>query len=197
MIICPNCKQEIDDDSHFCDQCGQALRFCSRCGRVGLGQRCTYCGSEMISAKEREERQMRRNTTTSVATDFMPKAEEMMAAHTTQPGAPKPQPAQIPGLPQLVLYNPALNLRLQGVPGAVIGRRQGIYKQYFAQDQYVSGLHAQLLYNVNTGWSVVDKYSSNGTKLNRQKLQPDVPTQLRNGDILTIANVNLQVSISN
>jgi len=196
MIICPKCKQEIDDDSRYCDQCGQALLFCSRCGRVGLGQRCTYCGSEMISAKERDERRMRRNTTTSVASDFMPRAEDIMAAHTTVQGGGQPAQPQIPGLPQLTLYNPALNLRLQGVPGAVIGRRQGIYKNYFAQDQYVSGLHAQLLYNVNTGWSVVDKHSSNGTKLNRQPLQPDVPAQLHNGDILTIANVNLQVSIS-
>ncbi len=28
MIICPNCKEEIDDESRYCDQCGQALLFC-------------------------------------------------------------------------------------------------------------------------------------------------------------------------
>ena len=44
MIVCPICKEEIDDDSHYCDQCGQALFFCQQCGRVGVGRRCTYCG---------------------------------------------------------------------------------------------------------------------------------------------------------
>ena len=52
MIICPNCKEEIDDDSHYCDQCGQALVYCSNCGRVGVGRRCTHCGGLMVSADE-------------------------------------------------------------------------------------------------------------------------------------------------
>ena len=49
MIVCPICKEEIDDDSHYCDQCGQALFFCQQCGRVGVGRRCTYCGGLMVS----------------------------------------------------------------------------------------------------------------------------------------------------
>jgi hypothetical protein len=42
---------------------------------------------------------------------------------------------------------------------------------------------------------VIDKHSSNGTKLNQHQIQPDVNMTLNNGDILTIANVNLQVII--
>ena len=49
MIICPTCKEEIDNDSHFCDQCGQALLFCDRCGNVGIGRRCTHCGGLMVA----------------------------------------------------------------------------------------------------------------------------------------------------
>ena len=48
MIICPACKEEIDDDSRYCDQCGQTLLFCNQCGRVGLGRRCTHCGGLMM-----------------------------------------------------------------------------------------------------------------------------------------------------
>ena len=48
MIICPTCKEEIDDDSRYCDQCGQALLYCNQCGRVGVGRRCTYCGGLMV-----------------------------------------------------------------------------------------------------------------------------------------------------
>ena len=47
MIICPNCKEEIEEQSFYCDQCGQALMYCSNCGRVGTGRRCTYCGGLM------------------------------------------------------------------------------------------------------------------------------------------------------
>ena len=54
MIICPACREEIEDDSHYCDQCGQALLFCNQCGRVGLGRRCTHCGGLMVSADVRQ-----------------------------------------------------------------------------------------------------------------------------------------------
>ena len=50
MIICPNCKEEIEEDSCYCDQCGHELFYCERCGRVGIGRRCTSCGGMMLSA---------------------------------------------------------------------------------------------------------------------------------------------------
>jgi len=101
-----------------------------------------------------------------------------------------------PNIPQLMLYNDSLNIRIHGINGAIIGRRQGPYTQFFEQNMYVSGVHAQLKFNYGSGWSVADKHSSNGTKLNERMLQPDVEMLLKNGDILTIANVNFQVSIS-
>ena len=94
-----------------------------------------------------------------------------------------------------MLINSSLNIRLQGVNGAVIGRRQGPYAQYFEQNMYVSGVHAQLLYKADSGWCIVDKHSSNGTKLNQHPLQPDVEMSMKSGDIVTIANINLEVNI--
>ena len=66
---------------------------------------------------------------------------------------------------------------------------------FFSNNMYVSGVHAQLLFKQDSGWCVLDKHSSNGTKLNQRDLLPDVPMSVKNGDILTIANVSLQVSI--
>ena len=60
----------------------------------------------------------------------------------------------------------------------------------------MSGAHAQLLYSPDAGWRIVDKHSSNGTKLNDHKLQPDVEMSLKNGDIVVLANVVLKVSIN-
>ena len=100
------------------------------------------------------------------------------------------------GVPSLTLFNPSLDIRMQGVNGAVIGRRQGPYQQMFENNMYISGVHAQLIYKPDSGWCIIDKHSSNGTKLNQRDLLPDVPMSIKSGDIVTLANINLQVSIN-
>ena len=194
MIICPNCKEEIDDDSHYCDQCGQGLLYCEKCGRVGLGRRCTSCGGLMITPDEfLNPAKNKASLSSSVSTGFVSQDFATNRGEKTLPGGGHSRMPQ--GIPQLVLYNDSLNIRFLGINGAVIGRRQGPYAQFFQQNMYVSGVHAQLKYNSISGWRVSDKHSSNGTKLNEHQLQPDVEMSIKNGDILTIANVNLQVSI--
>jgi len=61
---------------------------------------------------------------------------------------------------------------------------------------YISGVHAQLKYSAYSGWCIIDKHSSNGTKLNQHPIQPDVEMSLKNGDIVALANINLQVIIN-
>lgn len=190
MIVCPNCKEDIDDGSRFCDQCGQALLYCNRCGRVGIGRRCTQCGGLMISAHEYQENQAAQ-TAYSSSTGFV----SMQTSQSARPMVDVMPMGVGTGMPMLTLYNSSLNIRFQGINGAVIGRRQGPYQLFFKNNPYVSGVHAQLQYNAGTGWSITDKHSSNGTKLNQHILQPDVEMTLKNGDILTIANVSLQVSV--
>ncbi len=185
MIICPNCKEEIDDSSHYCDQCGHELFYCKNCGRVGMGRRCTHCGGLMASPDAIQQMASGPDRMASGKTDYV---QSTMPSITGGMHAPQ-------GVPILLLINSSLNIRLQGVNGAIIGRRQGPYSQFFEQNMYVSGVHAQLLYKANNGWCVVDKHSSNGTKLNQHPLQPDVEMSLKSGDILTIANINMEVNI--
>ena len=190
MIICPTCKEEIDGDSHFCDQCGQALLYCNQCGHVGVGRRCTRCGGLMVAPGKKDQDP---NSAMSAS----------LQANIT-PGSLRPSSVAGPlvqerpassGVPVLTLANDSLNIRIVGINGAVIGRRKGPYVQFFEQHAYVSGVHAQLKYRAETGWMITDKHSSNGTKVNQRQLQPDVDMTLNNGDILTIANVNLQVIV--
>lgn len=189
MIICPNCKEEIEDDSYYCDQCGQALLFCEHCGRVGKGHRCTHCGGIMISPDKQREIASRTETSSwGSVSNPTPVSISKREVNTDIPQMPD-------GIPQLSLYNGMLNIRIIGYNGAIIGRRQGIYKQFFEKNMYVSGVHAQLMYNAKSGWCIVDKHSSNGTKINQRSIQPDIPMALHNGDILSVANVNLQVVI--
>ena len=109
----------------------------------------------------------------------------------SQPGGT----GRVGGIPVLTLANDSLNIRIVAMNGAIIGRRKGPYTQFFEKHAYVSGVHAQLKYNPETGWCIADKHSSNGTKLNQHILQPDVEMKLNNGDILTVANISLQVII--
>ena len=181
MIICPTCKEEIDDDSRYCDQCGQALLYCNQCGRVGVGRRCTYCGGLMV-VPGKEAQQPENVASVGYATYGSIRPED------SRPGVQG-------GMPVLTLANDSLNIRIVAMNGAIIGRRKGPYTQFFEKYAYVSGVHAQLKFSPETGWCVVDKHSSNGTKLNQRQIQPDVEMTLNNGDVLAIANVNLQVII--
>ena len=99
-------------------------------------------------------------------------------------------------MPRLMLFNDSLGIRIMGINGGVIGRKQGPYVQFFRQQGYVSGVHAQLIFHPDTGWNIVDKDSSNGTKLNDHRLQPEVEMSIKNGDIISIANIVLQVIIN-
>ena len=187
MIICPYCKEEIDPGSHYCDQCGKKMMYCEKCGHVGTGRRCTLCGEMMISAEEIEQR----NQQTTMSEHFsIPLAVSLSKADMSSSLVDMT-------IPTLSLVNRQLNIDIQAVNGAVIGRRQGPYSAMFAQNKYVSGVHAQLFYRKGEGWSIMDKHSSNGTMLNKRKLVPDVGMTLNNGDLVTIANVNLQVIINN
>ena len=183
MIICPTCKEEIDNDSHFCDQCGQALLFCDRCGNVGVGRRCTKCGGLMVAPSNGPG-------------EGVPGMSESLKMEMATSGSVRGNQQNTGnGIPVLTLANDSLNIRIVGINGAIIGRRTGPYSHFFEKYPYVSGTHAQLKYAPNTGWCVVDKHSSNGTKLNQRTIQPDIDMSLNNGDVLTIANINLQVSV--
>lgn len=190
MIICPTCREEIDGDSHFCDQCGQALLYCNQCGNVGIGRRCTRCGGLMVAPSDQ-------NGSNNPAMSASLQAEITQGTQSGNSIAGplvQERPASS-GVPVLTLANDSLNIRIVGINGAVIGRRKGPYTQFFEQHAYVSGVHAQLKYKSGSGWVITDKHSSNGTKVNQRPLQPDVDMALHNGDILTIANVNLQVIV--
>ena len=216
MIICPACKEGIEDDSYFCDQCGQELSFCKQCGHVGLGRRCTRCGGLMVSRHEKAAgpQQPVASVNVNVANIYAGRSAAAGPSVVARPSvvagpsasagpsvAPRPSisiaqagPSHS-SLPALTLANDSLNIRIVAMNGAIIGRRKGPYVQFFEQHSYVSGVHAQLKYKPGSGWCVIDKNSSNGTRVNQRPLEPEVEMTLSNGDILTIANINLQVII--
>lgn len=194
MIICPTCKEEIESDSCFCDQCGQELLFCNQCRRVGVGRRCTYCGGLMVS-KSQQNQVAQKVSPSLMGSQVNTSVTSANGTSVARPLVQQRSPSAPHGIPVLTLANDSLNIRIVGINGAVIGRRKGPYTQFFEQHAYVSGVHAQLKYKPGVGWVITDKHSSNGTKLNQRPLQPDVDMSINNGDIVTIANINLQVIV--
>ena len=165
-MYCPNCKEEIDNDSYFCDQCGQKLSFCSSCGVVGLGRRCTVCGGEM---------KVRADLESVINTTVRPASNEILT----------PTP--------LMLVNDSLNIKILAEHNGILGRRNGKWADLLAPFGYISGTHAQLIYTSSEGWCIVDKNSTNGTTINKQHLTQEVPAHIKDGDIISLANVNFIV----
>lgn len=180
MIVCPKCKADIDDDSIYCDQCGEALAFCSQCGRVGIGKRCSHCGAPMAYPQQ----------------SFVDKEkpEPSLSFHDTLTTAVG-QTTHGNSMPSITLGNVVLGINIVGIDDATIGRREGPYVTLFQSNRYVSGRHAQLHFDKMRGWTIIDKNSSNGTFVNGKKLAPETPMVLANGDTLAIANVSLKVKI--
>ncbi|MDL2213450.1 FHA domain-containing protein, partial [Bacteroides sp. OttesenSCG-928-N06] len=92
---------------------------------------------------------------------------------------------------KLYLVNYPLGIRLEASNNAIIGRRQGPYISVLNSQPYISSKHAVLKCDMGAEWSITDLGSSNGTFLDRVKLVPDIPYQLKPGMKVQLANVEL------
>ena len=50
MTKCPYCREQIPDDSWFCDQCGKELKWCPECRAPKRGTECPACGETLLDA---------------------------------------------------------------------------------------------------------------------------------------------------
>lgn len=165
-MLCPNCKEEIENDSYFCDQCGQKLSFCIECGAVGIGRHCTLCGGEMRPR-----------------CDEAPSAPQQASDTTLRPDSAS----------SIKLTNKQLGISFTVESESVIGRREGPYAESLSQYAYMSGKHAIIQNLPDKGWCITDLNSTNGTKINQKRLAANMPYKIKNGDIVSFANINLIV----
>ena len=88
---CNSCKETIDDDSRYCDQCGEQIMVCSVCGRPGKGKCCIVDGKELVPAGGGA-------STIPAAVSTGAPASTVQPAQPTQPLQPTQAPlsAQIP-----------------------------------------------------------------------------------------------------
>lgn len=166
MAICSQCKEIIDDDSRFCDQCGCLLYVCPNCHIIGKGEgkRCGQCGKLLVAStvafaavhiNDNSQTKLSNNVASSVAI-----------------------PAYLVCIKE--------NLRLPLIDNAIIGRTCGDYVSKLSNKIYISGTHARLNKSGNS-WSITDLNSRNGTEVNGKRCNPTLQFSL--GDIIRIAKV--------
>ena len=158
---CPYCKEVIDDDSWFCDQCGKEIKYCPECHQPKRGTECPACGADLVSAK----------------VYLAPKG-------NTPPPKDVPQSTSSSQETPTLLEGEGFRLTLKE---GVFGRTTGIYPEFSSQI-YISRQHGELRC-VNGQWQIRDLGSHNGTLLNGMKLAAQGWYDLHVGDKLKIATI--------
>jgi FHA domain-containing protein/double zinc ribbon protein len=186
------CSQghENPDGSAFCDECGEPLAAaspaaagvaaasgggvtCATCGAVNAAGEafCTNCGASLTGAP----------------------------AGVGAPSGVAPAPAAGAGHPRLVVQSDNASFDLSGKNEVIIGREDAVSNVYpdvdltphGGEDDGVSRVHAKLLINGGQ-YLIEDQNSTNYTFVNRQKLQPKVPTPIKDGDEIRLGRAILK-----
>jgi hypothetical protein len=194
------CSQghENPDGSAFCDECGEPLTAaasptgvgaaddpmttagtvtCPTCGTVNpAGEAfCTNCGSSLTAAP---------------------------AGVGAPSGVTSTAPAGV-GHPKLVVESDSATFDLSGKTEVLIGREDPVSNIYpdvdltphRGEEDGVSRLHAKILINGGQ-YLLEDENSTNYTFVNRQKLQPKVPTPIKDGDEIRLGRSVLRFHAS-
>lgn len=205
---CAQCHEIIDDDSHYCDQCGAEVRICAGCGKPGKGKRCTGCGGHVLPARERA------NTGAPPAAApqpaMQPATAPVLAARpitAAVPGAvadnisgatrrlPDAAPASTPA-PELRLLNRNIQADIRIEHDTLIGRTTGPHVAIFSRFDQVSSRHCRFSFEAGRGWYVTDLGSTNKTLYNNQVLTPQTPQLLADQGYLKIANIEFFVQLT-
>jgi hypothetical protein len=192
-MICPNkiCKQEIPDDSLYCDQCGIQIMRCSKCGNPGTSKFCGKCGGPMVF-KEAD------TTVSKPASDTPQQAVPKPAGVLQSSAAPQTQAASsatvvmpFPATKKLLFcHSDGWNMEL--ADGDILGRTSGSHTDRLGAIPVISGTHAKITCE-NGIWYITDQKSTNRTYIGGIVAQPGVPVRIKNNDVVQLANVKFIV----
>lgn len=170
MILCHNCLHKEMVGALFCSECGAQLIFDEGIPTSTIKQSSTK--------------------------DFVPTTREPKA----QEAVPQPTPVPPKGKVTLNIVNYDEILELTSFDELTLGRvseGQPVLPDidlspYKAYEAGVSRMHAAIKIG-ETAVSVTDLGSANGTRVNGRKISAHIPHPLRNGDILTLGKLKIQV----
>ena len=185
-MICPSklCKAEILDDSLYCDQCGIKILKCSKCGAIGISKFCGKCGGMMSFTGDFSEslKPMQTNPNPQIATTAAQNKVLQPAVAGTQVIQLEPKEKTL----QLCNTN---GIILNVKDGSILGRTTGEFVQQLGTIPVISSRHAQIS-KKDGKWFITDLHSTNKTYVNNVQLTPDVPTEIKENDVIILANVS-------
>lgn len=192
-LQCPACKQDIDGDSFFCDQCGEQIFICSACGRAGKGKRCIHDGKEMIPAGGSSSSATEHVSQTSNA-PVTPQNINQVKQSPQNISQVQPSPQVQPAAGNKIKLSSQMHgIVIEAQEGDILGRTKGTFAAVLGRFSHISGSHCQIT-KTNGAWSVMDLGSTNGTFCNGSKLTPNSPVPLNSGSNLKLADVEFIVS---
>jgi len=171
MILCPNCQHHEISGALFCSECGAQLVFTER-----LSTQAIY----------------------RTQSDVLPPEQKS----TSKSDFPDPPSSAIDAIISLHILENGQILPLAGRTEFTMGRvaeGQPILPDvdlspYEAYSQGVSRLHAALKILVK-GVVIMDLGSSNGTRVNGQKIMPNVEYPINHGDVFALGKLKIQMLI--
>jgi predicted RNA-binding Zn-ribbon protein involved in translation (DUF1610 family) len=188
-MICPSkiCGQEIPDDSVYCDQCGVKILRCTKCGNPGTGKFCGKCGGAMLF----KVMDAPGTPSPAVRPDSPAEPPPAPAAPQTQAASSATVLVPPPAAKKLLFCHPdGWNMEL--ADGDILGRTKGNHTDRLGSIPVISGTHAKITFEKN-GWYITDQKSTNKTYIRGTMAQPGVPVNLKNNDIVQLANVKFIV----
>lgn len=100
-----------------------------------------------------------------------------------------------PGVIRIIAMNSPTRFELVvNKDNYTIGKSENSVDGVISFNKMISRIHCRIIRNGKTV-TITDLQSSNGTFVNKVRLQPNQPCQLKNGDIIRLANSDFQVSI--
>ncbi len=170
MILCPNCHHQEVAGSLFCSE----------------------CGAQLVSTEHLATQVISRNTSEILIPSLESATNTNSGTTTNTPDA----------MVSLYLVDSGQILHLAGRSEFTLGRvaeSQPIlpdvdFSPYEAYSQGVSRLHASLKI-INQRVVITDLGSSNGTRVNGQKIMPHIDYLLNHGDVVALGKLKLQVLI--
>jgi pSer/pThr/pTyr-binding forkhead associated (FHA) protein len=190
-MICPvkTCRNEIEDDSKYCDQCGTQILKCPKCGTLGGVKFCPIDGQRM-------EPVGKSNTD---ALDPPSTGPQQAPPQQSAPSQNKDQRAttrmdlndfQTTGSLSLI-HSGGTVLKMSS--GDQLGKSVGPHAAFLEGFKFISGKHAVVTL-AEGKWLIADQDSTNKTRLNGQVIEPLKSVQIKNGDKIILADQEFTVN---
>lgn len=202
-MICPHCKEHIDEDSLFCDQCGREIFICPVCKNTGAGKFCTKDGSKLLSMKDwirqqEEQKEQKESTKEDARQDSFRQVSEQSEQEEqkeNKPAFPVSPNSGISIPEEIYFVSPAGDMTLRIVEDTVIGR-EGAFSGILGNNRYISRRHLRVWKDPGRGWYIEDLHSTNGTRYNGVALKPGEARLLEENATVEIAGVRFFVRFS-